>query len=45
LSDYVKVVECCLDALNDEEAEAVWDEWKMIYFKYRRKKEEERGKL
>ncbi|MCS3137269.1 hypothetical protein NXW25_10700 [Bacteroides ovatus] len=43
LSDYVKVVECCLDAFNEEEAGVIWDEWRRMYFRYRRRKEEERG--
>jgi len=37
LSDYVKVVECCLDAFNEEEAGAIWDEWRRMYFQYRRR--------
>ena len=40
---YVKVVECCLDAFNEEEAGVIWDEWRRMYFRYRRRKEEERG--
>ncbi|MCS2869064.1 hypothetical protein NXX14_09215 [Bacteroides xylanisolvens] len=43
MSDYVKVVECCLDAFNEEEAGVIWDEWRRMYFRYRRRREEERG--
>ena len=43
IGHYVKVVECCLDAFNEEEAGAIWDEWRRMYFQYRRRKEEERG--
>ncbi|WP_170849015.1 hypothetical protein [Bacteroides xylanisolvens] len=43
LNDYVKVVEFCLDAFNEEEAGVIWDEWRRMYFRYRRRKEEERG--
>jgi hypothetical protein len=40
LSDYVKVVEFCLDSFNEEEVEAVLNVLKIRYLQHRKKKEE-----
>ncbi len=42
MNDYVKVVVFCLEALTEEEVEIIWNEWKVMYFQYRREKEKER---
>lgn len=43
LSEYIEVVELSFDNLSEEEIEAVWDRWKLLYLRYRKKKEGERG--
>ena len=39
----MEVIIFLLDHLSKEEAEAAWDREKLLYLKYREKKERERG--
>ena len=43
LSHYVKVVDYFFDSFSEEEIEAYWDKWKLLYLEHRKRREEERG--